>query len=88
VLNFRSIIGHENIKEHMEKSIEGRSFSHAHIFSGEDGIGKSLVARAAALVMMGKDKDRDYADIIEYRIPKNKKSIGVNEVRELIEEIN
>jgi DNA polymerase III subunit delta' len=87
-LNFRSIIGHENIKEHIEKSIERGTFSHAHIFSGEDGVGKSLVAKAAALKIIGKDKDRDYADIIEYRIPKNKKSIGVNEVRELIEEIN
>lgn len=87
-MNLRNIIGHENIKEHIERSIERGTFSHAHIFFGEDGIGKSLIAKAAALGILGKSDDRDYADIIEYRIPKNRKSIGVNEIRELIEEIN
>lgn len=88
MLNLRSIIGHENIKEHIGRSIERDMFSHAHIFSGEDGIGKSLVAKAAALKLLGKDKEKEYADIVEYRTPKNKRSIGVNEIRELIEEIN
>jgi DNA polymerase-3 subunit delta' len=68
VLNFEDIIGHENIKLQIINSINAGTFSHAHIFSGEDGIGKSLVARAAALKLLKKEKYRQYADIIVFRL--------------------
>lgn len=85
---FNHIIGHEKHKENIISSIKRGMFSHAHIFSGEDGIGKSLLARATALMLMGKEEDKPYADIIEYRVEKDKKSIGVEQIRGLIEEIN
>lgn len=88
VLEFKSIIGHDNIKLQILNSIESGTFTHAHIFQGEDGIGKSLVAHATALKILDKEKDRQYADIIEFRIPGNRKTIGVNEIRLLVEEIN
>lgn len=88
MLNFEDIIGHENIKLQIINSINAGTFSHAHIFSGEDGIGKSLVAKAAALKLLKKEKCRQYADIIEYHMQKNKKSIGIGDIRELLDEIN
>lgn len=87
-LDFEDIIGHENIKKHIQSSLAAEKFSHAYIFSGEDGIGKSIVAKVAARKILHREKDKQYADIIEFRTLKNKKSIGVNDIRELIEEIN
>lgn len=88
MLNFEDIIGHENIKLQIINSINSGTFSHAHIFSGEDGIGKSLIAKRAALSLLKKEKYRQYADIIEYHMSKNKKSIGIGDIRELLDEIN
>lgn len=87
-LNFEDIIGHDFVKRQIEKSINSGKFFHAHIICGEDGIGKSIIARTAAQTLLNKKEDKDYADIIEYRGIKGKKSIGVNEIRMLTEEIN
>lgn len=80
------IIGHEKIILSFYKAIESQTLSHAHLIVGEDGIGKSIIAHNFALKLLDKKDDRKYADIIEYRT--SKKSIGVNEIRDLIEEIN
>jgi len=87
-LKFNHIVGHEKIKEYIEKSLESGKFSHAHLFVGEDGIGKSLLAKATAIKVLGKDVEKQYADIIEFKVLKNKKSIGVDVVRGIIEEVN
>jgi len=87
-LNFNHIIGHDKIKEYIDKSLDAGQFSHAHLFVGEDGIGKSLLAKAAAVKVLGKATQKQYADIIEFRVEKNKKSIGVDVVRGIIEEVN
>nr|WP_242947181.1 AAA family ATPase [Clostridium haemolyticum] len=55
---------------------------------GEDGIGKSLMAREIALKILGKVEKRDYVDIIQWRIEKNKQSIGVDNIRDIIKEVN
>lgn len=84
-----NIIGHEKIIGQINKSIEVGMFSHAHLITGEDGIGKSLIARGIALKLLGKAIDREYADIVEYRVAKNKQSIGIREITDkVIEEIN
>lgn len=82
------MIGHEIIREQINKSIDMGMFSHAHLIIGEDGIGKSIIAKCAALKLLKKEKNRQYADIIEFRIEKGRKSIGVDAVRSIIEEIN
>lgn len=80
------IIGHENVKISFYKSIETQTLSHAHLLVGEDGIGKSLIAKDFAIKILGKSYQKQYADIIEART--EKKSIGVDYIRDLIEEIN
>ncbi|MCY6370266.1 DNA polymerase III subunit delta' [Clostridium ganghwense] len=87
-MSFESIIGHEFIKKQIESSIQQGNFSHAHLIIGEDGIGKSLIAKEIALKLLGKHKNRNYVDIIEWSTQKNKQSIGVNEVRDIIKEVN
>lgn len=85
---FDSIIGHDNIKLQIKNSMEGDMFHHAHIILGEDGIGKSNIARAIALKILEVDKDIPYADIVYFKLNNNKKSIGVEEVRNIIMETN
>jgi DNA polymerase-3 subunit delta' len=85
---FDSIIGHDNIKLQIVNSMKSDRFHHAHIIAGEDGIGKSNMAKAIALKILGKQKDMPYPDIVCFRLESNKKSIGVEEVRNIISETN
>lgn len=88
-MSFDNIIGHENIKKQIETSIDSGKFSHAHLLIGEDGIGKSLLARSIGLKLLGKTVDREYADLVEFKVQKNKQSIGIKYVvEEIINEIN
>lgn len=79
-------IGHNEIIKNFNTRAEKNCLSHAHLIVGEDGIGKSVIAKLFALKMLNKTKDKDYIDIIKYK-PK-KASFGVDDVRELIEEVN
>lgn len=85
---FDSIIGHDNIKLQIVNSMKSDRFHHAHIIAGEDGIGKSNMAKAIALKILGKQKDMPYPDIVCFRLEGSKKSIGVEEVRNIISETN
>src|SRR3712207_1883434 len=87
-MSFENIIGHDLIKKEINNSINSGKFSHAHLIIGEDGIGKSLMAREIALKILGKVEKRDYVDIIQWRIEKNKQSIGVDNIRDIIKEVN
>lgn len=82
----KEIIGFKNILDGFNKRVENKSLSHAHLIIGPDGIGKSLVASEFATKILGKENNRDYVDIVNYK-PK-KVSFGVDEVREIIEEVS
>lgn len=86
----KDIIGHDDIRNNLLKSIQNGDLAHAQLLVGEDGIGKSVIVHEAALNILGKHEyiDRDYADIKEYRVLANKKSISVEQVRLVIEEVN
>ncbi len=85
---FDSIIGHLDIRETLIASINKENFSHASLVIGEDGIGKSYVAYEMAVNILGKNEYKEYVDIEEYRIPENRKSISVDQIRDITEEIN
>lgn len=87
-MDLNSFIGHESIKLQIEYSIKAGMVSHAHLIIGQDGIGKSFIAKELALKILGKTENKQYADIGEYRVQKGKQSIGVDEVRSIIEEIS
>lgn len=46
--NFKSIIGHEQIIQHMSAALKNKKVSHAYIFEGPNGSGKNMLARAFA----------------------------------------
>ncbi|MDD3224762.1 MAG: DNA polymerase III subunit delta' [Clostridium sp.] len=85
---FSSIVGHREIRNILQNSIVQGDFPHAMLILGEDGIGKTYVAHEAALNILKKEEYKDYVDIEDYRIHKNKKSISVDDVRNIIEEVN
>jgi DNA polymerase-3 subunit delta' len=87
-MSFSDIIGHDKIIRHIIKAIESGKIAHAHIIVGEEGIGKSLIAKNMALKILGEEQNKQHVDLLEWKIAKNKKSMGVKEIRSLIEEIN
>lgn len=52
MLDYKQVIGHENIIEHLKKAITNRKVSNAYIFHGEDGSGKKLLATAFAKALL------------------------------------
>lgn len=87
-MSFSDVIGHEDIKNHIINSIENGRFAHAYIISGEDGLGKSILVKEIALKLLNKEINRIYADIIEFRIKKENRSIKVDDIREINKEVN
>lgn len=41
---FEQVVGHEQVIEHLQNAIAHKKVSHAYIFSGDDGMGKKLLA--------------------------------------------
>lgn len=82
------VIGHDLIRQYFQRAIAMGALSHAHLIIGEDGIGKSILAKSVAVKILGKDEIKRYIDLLEFKAPKGKKSIGVDEVRSIIEEVS
>ena len=62
----KGFIGFENIINGFMKREDKNTLSHAHIITGPDGIGKSIIAKMFARKILGKTEDINYADIIHY----------------------
>jgi len=45
---FKDVVGHEQIITHLSSALKTKKISHAYIFNGEDGIGKSMLSKAFA----------------------------------------
>lgn len=56
---FRDVIGHENIIENLITISKSKNISHAYIFDGEEGIGKSTVAEIFAQAILCQDFQYD-----------------------------
>ena len=81
------IIGHKEILNKLKKKSKNNSFSHANLIVGNDGIGKSLIAKfLASNILVNKD-DVQSVDIVNY-YPASKTSFGVDDVRNIIDEVN
>ena len=82
------IYGHKEILDRLQSYKESGSLSHAHLIAGEDGNGKSLVAKELSLLILDKNIDREYIDILPFKAGKDKNSIGIDDIRALIDETN
>lgn len=82
----RNFIGHSSLIENFKNRCSNGNLSHAQLISGEDGIGKSILAEILGKLILNGDLNREYVDIINYR--PSKASFGVDDVREIIDEVN
>lgn len=55
-MDYKDIIGHEEIIETLKKSIENNNVNHSYLFEGEEGIGKKMVAYAFSKTLLCKEK--------------------------------
>ena len=56
---FHDIIGHDMVKDHLQKAIEYHKVSHAYILSGEEGMGRKTIARAFATTLLCEKSDKE-----------------------------
>lgn len=47
-MNFGKIIGNQDVKDYLSKSIETNNIMHSYLFSGTEGIGKKIIAKEFA----------------------------------------
>lgn len=81
----RDFIGHEALINNFKQRCLKNTLSHAHLITGEDGVGKGKLANILAKFILNGDLDREYVDIINYSSEKS--SFGVDDVRDIIEEV-
>lgn len=58
---FESIIGNEEIKNNLQKSINHQNISHSYLFIGREGIGKKKIAKefAKSILCLGEEKEQN-----------------------------
>ncbi len=82
----RKIIGHKEIIDSINNRKLNDSFSHANLIVGNDGIGKSIIARYLSNEIIRSKDDAESVDIVKY-IPSST-SFGVDDVRKIIDEVS
>lgn len=56
---FHDIIGHDRVKDHLQKAIEYHKVSHAYILAGEEGMGRKTLAKAFAMTLLCERSDKE-----------------------------
>ena len=96
MFSFSEIVGHEQIKEHVQAAIRDKKPFHAYLFQGEEGVGKEALARtfAAGLQCQSESADKPCKECVSCRqmesgnqpdviwVTREKASLGVDEIRE------
>ena len=96
MFSFSEIVGHEQIKQHMQAAIRDKKPFHAYLFQGEEGVGKEALARtfAAGLQCQSESADKPCKECVSCRqmesgnqpdviwVTREKASLGVDEIRE------
>jgi DNA polymerase-3 subunit gamma/tau len=84
---FESAVGQEHITETLKHAIKSGKISHAYLFTGPRGIGKTSVARILAHEVNGipYEDDSMHLDIIEIDAASNRR---IDEIRELRDKVH
>ena len=94
------LLGQSFVKKYFNESFKGNRISHSYILNGPDGIGKSVFAfyMAQVLLCTGTNKPCNECNACKKTtkllhpdiriISSDKKSIGVNDIRSLIDEVS
>lgn len=98
MLDFKDILGNEDIIEHFKNAIKSNKVSHAYILNGEKGMGKKTIAKAFAMILQCEENgveaclkchsclqamSENHPDII-WVTHEKPNSIGVEDIREQI----
>jgi DNA polymerase III, delta'' subunit len=95
---FKDILGNEHVKEYFIKAIQNKNIAHAYILTGEMGLGKKTTAKIFAMTLLCESGETtacgectsckqflsDNHPDIKYVKPKKSESIGVDDIREQI----
>ena len=81
----RKIIGHKNIISSINNRNLNSSFSHANLIVGNDGIGKSVIAKYLSNQIIKVRDNAESVDIVKYY--PSSSSFGVDDVRNIINEV-
>jgi len=89
----QEIIGHEKVLSFLEKSLKNQRLSHAYLFVGPEGVGKTTVAEWLIKKVLG-PSGFDHPDVtvvnrlVDEKTDKIKSEIVVKQVRELRERLS
>ncbi len=98
-MEFKDIIGQENLKRVLINSLNEQQISHAYIFCGEDGLGKKTMAKIFSKKLLCKNMNKSDCKckscmVFEnethpdfFNIKKDGNSIGVDKIRQMQSQI-
>ena len=81
---FEDVVGQSHITKILKNSIEQNKVSHAYLFSGPRGVGKTTIARIMSCNLNNVNTIEDSIDIIELDGASNR---GIDEIREIKESV-
>jgi len=81
----RKIVGHKSVIDSINNRKSNDSFSHANLIVGNDGIGKSIIARYISNQIIKVRENAESVDIVKYY--PSSSSFGVDDVRNIINEV-
>ncbi|HVC36056.1 MAG TPA: DNA polymerase III subunit gamma/tau [Candidatus Dormibacteraeota bacterium] len=86
-MSLAEIVGQEHITTTLEQALKSGRISHAYLFSGPRGVGKTSIARILAhqINNLPYQSDSSHIDIIEIDAASNRR---IDEIRELREKVN
>lgn len=84
--SFDEVAGQEHIVNTLKNSINSGNFSHAYLFTGPRGVGKTSVARILAFEINNQKytEDKTFSDILEIDAASNRR---IDEIRDLREKV-
>ncbi|MEG2645549.1 MAG: AAA family ATPase [Clostridia bacterium] len=81
---FENIVGHENQKQKLCNMIKNGTVSHAYLFCGDSGIGKSTIACEFAKEILGVENLEKSTDYVYISKKEDKKDIVIEQIRKEI----
>jgi DNA polymerase-3 subunit gamma/tau len=84
--SFDELVGQEHVTELLKSAVKNGTFSHAYLFTGQRGTGKTSAARilAYAINELPYDADAGHLDIIEIDAASNRRIDDIRDLREKV----